>query len=89
MAPITYKVLACRSRHYRSRSPADIAAHFEERGVPAQEYSTIDDAIRAAIEQTEPGDLILGMGSIFAVAEIRESVLGIPVELYTQLEPAR
>lgn len=87
LAPITYRVLACRSRHYRSRSPADIAALFQERGVPAQGCSTIDEAIQAAVEQAEPGDLILGAGSIFTVAEIREKVLGMPLELYTQLRP--
>lgn len=85
LAPITHKVLACHSRHYRSRSPDDIATLFQARGVPAQAYSTIDEAIQAAIQQVEPGDLILGAGSIFTVAEIREKVLGLPLELYTQL----
>jgi dihydrofolate synthase/folylpolyglutamate synthase len=85
LAPITHRVLACRSRHYRSRSPADIAALFEARGVRAQECATVDEAIRAAIELAEPGDLILGAGSLFTVAEIREKVLGIPLELYPQL----
>jgi dihydrofolate synthase/folylpolyglutamate synthase len=82
LAPITYRVLACRSRHYRSRSLADIVARFQERGVPAQGCSTIDEAIQAAVELAEPGDLILGAGSIFTVAEIREKVLGIRLELY-------
>jgi dihydrofolate synthase/folylpolyglutamate synthase len=85
LVPITHTVLACRSRHYRSRSPADIAARFQERGVSAQEHSTVDEAIQAAAAQAEPGDLILGAGSIFIVSEIRETVLGVPVELYPQL----
>jgi dihydrofolate synthase/folylpolyglutamate synthase len=87
LAPIAHRVMACRSRHYRSRAPADIAALFQERGVPAQACATVDDAIQAAVQQAEPGDLILGAGSIFIVAEIREKVLGIAPELYPHLAP--
>jgi dihydrofolate synthase/folylpolyglutamate synthase len=86
LAPITSRVLACRSRHYRSRAPADIAAVFREHSVAAQDCATIDEAIQTALIQARPGDLILGTGSLFTVAEIREKVLHIPLELYPQLE---
>jgi dihydrofolate synthase/folylpolyglutamate synthase len=88
LAPIAHRVLACRSRHYRSRSPDDIAALFQQRGVPAQGYANIEEAIQSAFEQAGSRDLILGAGSIFIVAEIREKVLGIPLELYPQLQSA-
>ena len=87
LAPITDRVLACRSRHYRSRDPAEITALFQDRGVPAQGCAHVAAAVQAAIEQAEPGDLILGTGSIFIVAEMREQVLGIPMELYPLLQP--
>ena len=87
LAPVTHTVMACRSRHYRSRPPDDIVALFQERGVPAQACATVDEAIQASIQQAEPGDLILGAGSIFIVAEIREKVRGTRPELYPQLLP--
>ena len=86
LAPITTLALPCQSRHYRSRTPADIAAAFEACGVAAHACATIDVAIRDAMQQAGPGDLILGTGSIFTVAEIREKVLNVPQETYPHLE---
>jgi dihydrofolate synthase / folylpolyglutamate synthase len=86
LAPVTSQVLACRSRHFRSRAPEDIAAVYQTHGVPAQACASIDAAVKAAVEQAQPGDMILGTGSLFTVAELREHVLNIPVELYPKLE---
>jgi hypothetical protein len=40
-----------------------------------------------ALAQAQAGDLVLGAGSLFVAAELREAVLGIPPELYPDLLP--
>jgi dihydrofolate synthase/folylpolyglutamate synthase len=80
-------VFATRSRHPRSLPPASLAAEFHARGVPAIEVDTVAEALARARSQARPGDLILGTGSLFVAAEVRESVLGIEPELYPDLLP--
>jgi folylpolyglutamate synthase/dihydropteroate synthase len=80
-------VFATRSRHPRSMPPGDIAAVFRSRGVEAVPLADTADALDAARQAARPGDLVLGTGSLFVVAEVRESVLGIKPELYPDLLP--
>jgi folylpolyglutamate synthase/dihydropteroate synthase len=67
--------------------PGDIAAVFRSRGVEAVPLADTADALDAARQAARPGDLVLGTGSLFVVAEVREAVLGIKPELYPDLLP--
>ena len=80
-------VFATRSRHPRSMPPGDIAAVFRSRGVEALPLADTAGALDAARQAARPGDLVLGTGSLFVVAEVREAVLGIKPELYPDLLP--
>jgi folylpolyglutamate synthase/dihydropteroate synthase len=77
--------LATRSRHPRALSPAQVAGAFRRRGVAAQEVEPVAQAVEQALALAGPADLVLGAGSIFTVAEVREQVLGIPPEVYPEL----
>ncbi|MSQ06401.1 MAG: bifunctional folylpolyglutamate synthase/dihydrofolate synthase [Dehalococcoidia bacterium] len=80
-------VYATRSRHPRSAAPAALAAEFQSRGAQTVECATVAEALAQALSQAKPGDLVLGAGSLFVAAELREAVLGIPPELYPDLLP--
>jgi folylpolyglutamate synthase/dihydropteroate synthase len=45
----------------------------------------VGEATRYAIAQANEEDLVLVTGSLFAVAEVREELKGIPPELYPEL----
>jgi folylpolyglutamate synthase/dihydropteroate synthase len=80
-------VYATRSRHPRSAPPAALAAEFWALGASAVESPTVAEALTQALAQAQPGDLVLGTGSLFVAAELREAVLGIQPELYPDLLP--
>jgi dihydrofolate synthase/folylpolyglutamate synthase len=80
-------VLATRSRHPRALPPGRVAEAFRRLGVAAQEVEPVSLAVEQALEQVGPHEMILGTGSIFTVAEVRERVLGIPAEVYPELQP--
>ena len=80
-------VFATRSRHPRSVPPGALAAEFEGQGVAAIETETVAEAVGRAINTARPGDLILGTGSLFVAAEVREKMLGIEPEIYPDLLP--
>jgi dihydrofolate synthase/folylpolyglutamate synthase len=80
-------VYATRSRHPRSAAPAALAAEFQALGARAVESPSVAEALSQALAQAQPGDLVLGTGSLFVAAELREAVLGIPPELYPDLLP--
>ena len=82
------QVFATRSRHPRSMAPGAVAGHFRELGVEVAEMPTTAEALASALEMAGPGDLVLGTGSLFLAAEMREAVLGIEPELYPDLLPA-
>ena len=81
-------VFATRSRHPRSMAPEAVAGHFRELGVEVAEMSSAAEALATALQTAGPGDLVLGTGSLFLAAEMREAVLGIEPELYPDLLPA-
>ena len=82
-------VYATRSRHPRSVPPRELVAMFRDQGVASiEEIETVDEAVRLARQGAGPEDLILGTGSLFVAAELREAVLGIEPELYPDLLPA-
>ena len=79
-------VYATRSRHPRSLPPDELGEMFRNRGAASvAEIGTVDEAVRLARQAAGPEDLILGTGSLFVAAELREAVLGIEPELYPDL----
>ena len=81
-------VFTTRSRHPRSLAQEAVAGHFRELGVEVAEMPTTAEALATALEMADPGDLVLGTGSLFLAAEMREAVLGIEPALYPDLLPA-
>ena len=88
LAQVGDMVFATRSRHPRSMAQGAVAGHFRELGVEVAEMPTTAEALATALEMAAPGDLVLGAGSLFLAAELREAVLGIEPELYPDLLPA-
>ena len=81
-------VYVTRSRHPRSVPTADLARMFREQGVAqVVEASTVKQALKKALLSAGPEDLVLGTGSLFVAAEVREAILGIEPELYPDLLP--
>lgn len=84
------RVIATRSRHPRSMRPAEIADQFLGRGIPADCVGVAahtGDAVAEAVAKADVDDLVLVTGSLFVVAEARETVLGIEPETYPDLLP--
>ena len=88
LAQVGNLVFATRSRHPRSLTPEAVANNFREQGVEVAEIATTAEALSTALTMADPGDLVLGTGSLFLAAEMREAVLGIEPELYPDLLPA-
>jgi dihydrofolate synthase/folylpolyglutamate synthase len=81
-------VFATRSRHPRSLSPTNLANQFRaQRAAQVNEVNAVAQAVAQALALAEPGDLVLGTGSLFVAAEVREEMLGIEPELYPDLLP--
>ncbi len=82
-------VYATRSRHPRSVPPDELGEMFRDRGAASvAEIESVDEAVSLARQAAGPEDLILGTGSLFVAAELREALLGIEPELYPDLLPA-
>lgn len=89
LAPITSLAIATRSRHPRSLSPAALSEQMHRAGFSeTRQANTVARSLDLARELAEPGDLVLGTGSLFVAAELREAVLGIEPELYPDLLPS-
>jgi dihydrofolate synthase/folylpolyglutamate synthase len=82
------RVIATRSRHPRSAQPQELAGLFRDRGLDRVEaVDTVKGAVAQALKGAGPRDLILGTGSLFVAAEVREDLLGIEPERYPDLLP--
>ena len=82
------RVVVTRSRHPRSTPPADLAQKFRDRGLTGVvETTSVKEAIDVALQSAGDGDLVLGTGSLFVAAEVREALLGIEPEVYPDLIP--
>ena len=79
-------VIATRSRHPRAVAPRRIAERFAQYAVPVEEVDHVGRAVDRATELAGSGDLVLGTGSLFAVAELREHLKGIPPEVYPEVQ---
>ena len=88
LAKKSARVYATRSRHPRSLAAGRLGQLFRAKGVAdVVETDTVSQAVDLALEGAQPGDLLLGAGSLFVAAEVREAVLGIAPELYPDLLP--
>ena len=82
-------VYVTRSRHPRSVAPEELGDMFRNQGVAnVAEVESVEEAVSLARQAAGPADLILGIGSLFVAAEVREAVLGIEPEIYPDLLPA-
>ena len=82
------RVIATRSRHPRSTPPGALAQSFRDCGAsPAVETASVREAVEAALDLAGPNDLVIGTGSLFVAAEVRETMLGIEPEVYPDLIP--
>ena len=82
------RVYATRSRHPRSLAAGRLGQLFRAQGfADVVETDTVSQAMDLALEGAQQGDLLLGTGSLFVAAEVREAVLGIAPELYPDLLP--
>lgn len=80
LARLSPFVFACRSRHPRSSPPEDVFAAFAHFGIPGKCLDTVGAATHAALAAAADDDPVLGTGSLFTVAEVREEVLDLPPE---------
>ena len=88
MAPLADLAIAARSRHPRSMAPGAVAQLMRDSGVKeVEQFASVSEAVVRAREVAHSRDLVLGTGSLFVAAELRESVLGIEPELYPDLLP--
>ena len=89
MAPLAGVAIASRSRHPRSMAPGAVAEALATAGITAvHETDSVAGALEVARSVANDDDLILGTGSLFVAAELREAVLGIEPEIYPDLLPA-
>ena len=87
LSELSPSVFAVRSRHPRSASPNEIALAARQQGLPVVfESDDVGLATRRALETCEDGDLLLGTGSLYVVAEVTEEVEGMTPELYPDIK---
>lgn len=88
LAKSSPKVITTRSRHPRSTPPQELARLFRDQALTGVNVAeSIKDAVALAKELAAPDDLILGTGSLFVAAEVREVLLCIEPEVYPDLLP--
>ncbi len=81
-------VIATRSRHPRSLAPSEVARQLRDSGASrVLTADTVAEAWSLAQAEASASDLILGTGSLFVAAELRETLLDIAPELYPDLVP--
>lgn len=78
LAPLTARVICTQSTHPRAAPPEEIVPAFLARGLPTETAPDVQTALALARLAAAGDDLICVMGSLFIVAEARESILGIP-----------
>jgi dihydrofolate synthase/folylpolyglutamate synthase len=81
-------VVTTNSRHPRAVPAAEVGRLFAPFGMPVQEAGSVAAGVELALACAAPQDMVLGTGSLFTVAEVREHLLNIPVELYPELQQA-
>jgi len=71
--PEVVKVFACRPSNPRAREPADLARSVAavSPGLPVTAVPDVDDALRAALAEAGPADVVCLAGSIYLLGEAR------------------
>jgi dihydrofolate synthase/folylpolyglutamate synthase len=69
---ITKDIIVAASTSPRSAKPAALVEEFAKRGVKARAAESVPGALKLAIADAKPNDLICATGSIFLVAEVME-----------------
>lgn len=88
MAPMASVAIAGRSRHPRSMAPGVVAEALTAGGAAVvHEADSVGRALELARTLASDDDLILGTGSLFVAAELREAALGMEPEVYPDLLP--
>ncbi len=82
LAALPVTVVAAQSRNPLALPARQVQDACAARGIPAEAAADTAHAVERARALAEAGDLILATGSLFIVAEVRETMLGIPPELY-------
>ena len=83
LVPLTTRALAVSSHHPRAEQWGRVAEVLRDFGLDVlPQPSGIPEALRAAVEATAPGDLILVTGSISVVGEVIATVQGVEREDY-------
>jgi len=79
-------IVAVRSRHPKAFSSLEIAKSAEATGLKVLgKTETVDSGLNLALQMTNSEEIIVATGSISVVGEVRERVLGIPVERYPNI----
>jgi len=69
LAPLAADVIATRSRHPAAIPAAEIAQAAAACGARVREVEPVPEAVRLALSEARPEDVVLVTGSLFAVAE--------------------
>lgn len=78
LAPLADRAYACRTESVRARPAEEVAAAFTARGVAAQSFPNVAEALRAARDAADETDLILVTGSLYTVADARRALVEEP-----------
>jgi dihydrofolate synthase/folylpolyglutamate synthase len=71
-AKITRDIILVASKHPRAVKAEALVAEFEKHGVKARVAESVKDAMKLALKEAGPNDLIGAAGSIFVIAEVME-----------------
>jgi dihydrofolate synthase/folylpolyglutamate synthase len=69
LAHLHPEVIITRSSHPRSAPPEALVELFVNLGLQTRSTSSVQDAMRLALQHASPDDLVLVTGSLFVVAE--------------------
>jgi dihydrofolate synthase/folylpolyglutamate synthase len=73
---ITGDIILVASRHPRAVRAGDLITRFQKYGVTPKTAESVRDAVKLALKDAAPDDLICAAGSLFIVAEVMEMVGG-------------
>ncbi|MCI0520001.1 MAG: bifunctional folylpolyglutamate synthase/dihydrofolate synthase [Chloroflexi bacterium] len=75
LAPCVKEVIAVKSFHPRAAEPEKLVENASRYGLAARIIPDVAEALRSALENAAPGDVVLAAGSIFVAAGAREAWL--------------
>ena len=76
LAPLADAGYAAAVDSVRARPSGEVAAAMTARGIAAEAFATVRDALDAAASAATVGDLILVTGSLYTVADARRALVG-------------